>query len=157
MPKSLIDENREGLIIGSACEAGELFRAIVDNKPQEELERLAKWYDYLEIQPISNNAFMTRPGRDGRQIAQGDEDLRDFNRKVVELGELLHKPVCATGDVHFLDPHEEIYRHILLDSKGFEDADAPNPSICAPLTKCWRNFPIWGKRRPGKWWSPTPT
>ncbi len=147
MPKSLIDENREGLIIGSACEAGELFRAIVDNKPQEELERLAKWYDYLEIQPISNNAFMTRPGRDGRQIAQGDEDLRDFNRKVVELGELLHKPVCATGDVHFLDPHEEIYRHILLDSKGFEDADAPNPLYLRTTDEMLAEFSYLGEEK----------
>ena len=145
MPKSLINENREGLIIGSACEAGELFRAIVENKPQEELERLAKWYDYLEIQPISNNAFMTRPGRDGRQAAQNDEDLRDFNRKVVELGEILHKPVCATGDVHFLDPQEEIYRHILLDSKGFDDADAPNPLYLRTTDEMLEEFAYLGE------------
>ncbi len=127
MPKSLIEQNREGLILGSACEAGELFRAVVEHKPQEELERIARWYDYLEIQPLSNNAFMLRPDREGRQTAQSEEDLRDFNRKIVELGEKLGKPVCATGDVHFMEPHDEIYRHILLDSKGFEDADNPNP------------------------------
>lgn len=147
MPKSLINENREGLIIGSACEAGELFRAIIENKPQEELERLAQWYDYLEIQPLSNNAFMTRPGRDGRQIAQGKEDLQDFNRKVVALGEALHKPVCATGDVHFLDPHEEIYRHILLDSKGFDDADSPNPLYFRTTDEMLEEFSYLGEEK----------
>ena len=147
MPKSLIDENREGLIIGSACEAGELFRAIVENKPQEELERLAKWYDYLEIQPISNNMFMTRPGRDGRQIAQGEEDLRDFNRKVVELGDILHKPVCATGDVHFMDPQDEIYRHILMDSKGFSDADSPNPLYFRTTDEMLEEFSYLGEEK----------
>lgn len=147
MPKSLINENREGLIIGSACEAGELFRAILDNKPQEELERLAQWYDYLEIQPLSNNVFMTRPGKDGRQIAQGEEDLRDFNRKVVELGEKLGKPVCATGDVHFLEPHEEIYRHILLDSKGFDDADSPNPLYFRTTDEMLEEFSYLGEEK----------
>ena len=127
MPKSLINENREGLIIGSACEAGELFKAIVAGKTEEELLRIADWYDYLEIQPTSNNAFMLRPGRDGRQAAQSVEDLRDFNRAIVALGDKAQKPVCATGDVHFLNPEDEIYRHILLDSKGFDDADSPNP------------------------------
>ncbi|MEG2455049.1 MAG: PolC-type DNA polymerase III [Oscillospiraceae bacterium] len=127
MPKSLICENREGLIIGSACEAGELFKAVVEGKPQEELERIAAWYDYLEIQPTSNNAFMLRPGKEGRQIAQSVEDLRDFNRAIVDLGHKLGKPVCATGDVHFMEPEDEIFRHILLDSKGFEDGDSPNP------------------------------
>ncbi|MEG1395739.1 MAG: PolC-type DNA polymerase III, partial [Oscillospiraceae bacterium] len=127
MPKSLINENREGLIIGSACEAGELFKAVVAGKTEEELLRIADWYDYLEIQPTSNNAFMLRPGRDGRQAAQSVEDLRDFNRAIVALGDKAKKPVCATGDVHFLNPEDEIYRHILLDSKGFDDADSPNP------------------------------
>ena len=127
MPKSLINENREGLIIGSACEAGELFRAIVDGKDDRELERIASWYDYLEIQPLSNNAYMLRPDKEGKSIARDQEDLRNFNRKVVELGERMGKPICATGDVHFADPEEEIYRHILLAAKEFEDADSPNP------------------------------
>lgn len=127
MPKSVINQHREGLIIGSACEAGELFQAIVDGKEDRELERIAAWYDYLEIQPLSNNAYMLRPDKEGRKIARSEEDLRNFNRRVVELGRKLGKPVCATGDVHFLDPKDEIYRHILLISKEIKDGDSPNP------------------------------
>ncbi|MDY3014587.1 MAG: PolC-type DNA polymerase III [Evtepia sp.] len=127
MPKSEINANREGLILGSACEAGELYQAIVRGKEWEELKRIASWYDFLEIQPLSNNGFMVRPDRNGRTIARDWEQIREWNRTVVRLGEELGKPVCATGDVHFLDPEEEIYRHVLLDTKGFDDADAPNP------------------------------
>ncbi len=127
MPKSLIDENREGLLMGSACEAGELFQAVVRHSSWAELKRIASWYDYLEIQPLSNNAYMLRPDKNGKTIARDLEELRDFNRTVVELARELGKPVVATGDVHFLDPEDEIYRHVLLATKGFEDADAPNP------------------------------
>ena len=127
MPKSLVNENREGLIIGSACEAGELFKAIVAGKDDEELLRIASWYDYLEIQPLSNNAYMLRPDKDGKCLAGSVEDLRNFNRKVVDLANRLGKPVCATGDVHFMDKEDEIYRHILLSAKEFADADSDNP------------------------------
>ena len=145
MPKSIINENREGLIIGSACEAGELFRAVVDGKDDRELERIASWYDYLEIQPLSNNAYMLRPDKEGRRIAQSMEDLRNFNRKVVELGRRLGKPVCATGDVHFTDPEEEIYRHILLAAKEFDDADSENPLYFRTTDEMLKEFAYLGE------------
>lgn len=118
MPMSMINKYREGLILGSACEAGELFRAVVDDAPDEEIARLVNFFDYLEIQPIRNNEFMTRKKENPCTI----EDLQNYNKRIVELGRLFNKPVVATCDVHFLDPEDSIYRAIIMKSKGFEDA-----------------------------------
>ena len=118
VPMSMINKYREGLILGSACEAGELFRAVVDDAPDEEIARLVNFFDYLEIQPIGNNEFMTRKKENPCTI----EDLQNYNKRIVELGRLFNKPVVATCDVHFLDPEDSIYRAIIMKSKGFEDA-----------------------------------
>ncbi len=118
IPKSVLNEHRDGLIIGSACEAGELYRAILDSKPEAELERIAEFYDYLEIQPLTNNTFLIGGGRVG-----GEDELRDINRKIVELGKKTGRPVVATCDAHFLDEEDEIYRKILQKGMKFQDAD----------------------------------
>lgn len=124
IPKSAILNHRDGLLIGSACEAGEVFSAVTDGYSRLEQRRLAGFYDYLEIQPLCNNNFMLFGER---SKAKNTEELRAFNRRIVELGKETEKPVVATCDVHFLDPQDEVYRHILLFSKGFEDADNDLP------------------------------
>ena len=125
MPKSLINKYREGLILGSACEAGELFHAVVEGAEEEEIDRIVRFYDYLEIQPVGNNAFMKAEER--YPNVNTDEDLQNLNRMIVELGETYHKPVVATCDVHFLDPEDSLYRAVLMASKGFKDADNQAP------------------------------
>jgi DNA polymerase-3 subunit alpha (Gram-positive type) len=125
IPKTLIMEKHDGIIIGSACEAGELFRAVAGGESDEEIEKLAEFYDYFEIQPIGNNAYM-KESQDFPHITS-DEDLQNLNKRIAELGEKFNKPVVATCDVHFLDPEGADYRKILMHYKGFSDADNQPP------------------------------
>ena len=121
IPKSLLQKYREGLIVGSACEAGELYRAMLDGKSDADLYKIAGFYDYLEIQPLGNNQFMIDSPR--VESVNSMEDIMELNKKIVAIGDALHKPVCATCDVHFLDPEDEVYRRIIMAGKGFKDED----------------------------------
>ncbi len=125
VPKSLLLKHREGLILGSACEAGELYRALLEGKPDSEIARLVDFYDYLEIQPLGNNKFMVESEK--ISAINSMEDIMDMNRKIVSLGEEFNKPVVATCDVHFLDPEDEVYRRIIMTGKGFMDAEDQAP------------------------------
>ena len=125
IPMSRLLELHEGILIGSACEAGELYRAILDEKPEEEIARIVGLYDYLEIQPVGNNAFMIESEK--LENINSVKDIQDINRRIVKLGEQFNKPVVATCDVHFLNPEDEIYRRIIMAGKGFDDADRQAP------------------------------
>lgn len=125
IPKSLLNEHREGLLIGSACEAGELYQAILEKRSAQQIAKLADFYDYYEIQPLGNNRFMI--GSERTPDVNSDEDLKNINREIVQLGEKFGKPVVATCDVHFLDPDDEVYRRIIMAGKGFDDADDQAP------------------------------
>lgn len=142
IPRSVLDRHREGLILGSACEAGELYRAIVNGESEEKIRKTAEYYDYLEIQPVGNNMFMTRVG-----TASSVEQIQDFNRKIVELGEELNKMVVATCDVHFMDPHMAEYRKIIMHGKGFADADMQAPLYLRTTKEMLREFEYLGEEK----------
>ncbi|MCC8047111.1 MAG: PolC-type DNA polymerase III [Clostridiales bacterium] len=144
IPKSVLQKYREGLLIGSACEAGELYRALVRGASAPEIARLVEFYDYLEIQPLGNNMFMTRDDAEDKKTV---EDLQNYNRRIVELGEQYHKPVVATCDVHFLDPQDEIYRRIIMGSRGFKDADEQAPLYLRTTEEMLKEFTYLGEEK----------
>ena len=144
IPKSVLNKYREGLIIGSACEAGELYQALLRGSPEEEIARLVQFYDYLEIQPLGNNRFMLR---DEKSPVHTEEDLKNLNRKIVALGEQFEKPVCATCDVHFLDPQDEVYRKIIMAGQGFKDADEQAPLYLRTTEEMLREFDYLGEEK----------
>ena len=144
VPKSEFVKYREGLLLGSACEAGELYRAIVGGRPQEEIIRLVKFYDYLEIQPLGNNEFMLRSDKEPVNTI---EELQDINRRICKLGEEFNKLVVATCDVHFLDPEDEIYRRIIMAGKGFKDADEQAPLYLRTTEEMLKEFEYLGSAK----------
>lgn len=146
LPKSLYLEYSEGLIIGSACEAGELYRAILEERPEEEIDKLVKFYDYLEIQPVGNNAFMLRDNSKFPHI-QDENDLMEINKKIVSLGEEYNKLVVATCDVHFLNAEDEVYRRIIMSGKGFADADNQAPLYYRTTEEMLSEFQYLGSKK----------
>ena len=144
IPKSEYLKYKEGLMIGSACEAGELYQAILQGRPEEEVVRLVKFYDYLEIQPLGNNAFMLRSEKSPVDTV---EDLQNINRRICKLGEDFHKPVVATCDVHFLDPEDEVYRRIILAGNGFKDADEQAPLYLRTTEEMLKEFDYLGSEK----------
>ena len=144
IPKSELLKYREGLIIGSACEAGELYQAILRGAPRQDIARIVEFYDYLEIQPLGNNEFMLR---DSKNPVSSKEDLRENVRRIVRLGEEFGKPVAATCDVHFIDPEDEVYRRIIMAGKGFADADLQAPLFLRTTEEMLEEFAFLGAEK----------
>lgn len=142
VPKSEILKHREGLILGTACEAGELYQAVYSGANYEKIENIAKFYDYLEIQPNGNNAFLINSGN-----IKSNEELCEINRKIVDLGERLGKPVVATCDVHFLNPEDEVYRRVIMSGKGFDDADNQAPLFFRTTEEMLQEFSYLGEEK----------
>lgn len=142
MPKSVFNENRENFVIGSACEAGQLYKAILSNDSPKKILEIASFYDYFEIQPVGNNNFLIEKG-----LVKNVEELRDINRKIVNLGEQLNKPVAAAGDVHFLDPEDEIFRRILMAGKGFSDVENQPPLYFKTTDQMLAEFSYLGEEK----------
>jgi len=145
VPKSLFMKHREGILLGSACEAGELYRALLDGKSDRDIARIVNFYDYLEIQPVGNNYFMI----DSEKVPQvtSEEDIKEYNRKIVQLGDEFNKPVVATCDVHFLDPQDEVYRRIIMAGKGFADADNQAPLYLRTTEEMLEEFQYLGSEK----------
>ena len=144
IPKSEFVRHREGLLLGSACEAGELYQAVLNHRSDQEIARLVNFYDYLEIQPIGNNAFMLRSDKTDVETI---EDLQEINRKIVKLGEQFNKMVVATCDVHFLNPEDEVYRRIIMAGKGFTDADEQAPLYLRTTEEMLKEFEYLGSEK----------
>ena len=144
IPKSVLNENREGLIIGSACEAGEVYQALLRGSSDADVTKLVNYYDYLEIQPLGNNGFMLR---DEKSVVKTEQDLIDINKKIVSLGEQFGKPVCATCDVHFLDPEDEVYRRIIMAGQGFKDSDEQAPLYLRTTEEMLKEFEYLGPNK----------
>jgi DNA polymerase-3 subunit alpha (Gram-positive type) len=140
IPRSMLEQRREHLILGSACEGGELFKALVGNRSEQDIERIAGFYDFLEIQPLGNNQFMLERG-----LVQNEEALMNINRRIVAMGEMLGKPVAATCDVHFLDPEDEVYRRILMAGQGYDDAENQPPLYYRTTEEMLAEFAYLGK------------